>query len=158
MHTTRPAPAGIWKIMRRLNQRMAANYRKGFGPTRVVLLLTTIGRKSGLPRVTPLQYEEIKGVYYLGSARGAQADWYRNILANPQVQVQIRKQCWNGTAEAITDPARIADFLALRLKSHPLMIGLIMHLEGLPLRYTRSDLEAYAARRALVAIRPAALE
>jgi len=34
-------------------------YRLGLGPLvgRVVLLLTTTGRKSGLPRVTPLQAE-----------------------------------------------------------------------------------------------------
>jgi F420H(2)-dependent quinone reductase len=119
MSITKPAPAGIWKIMSRLNQRMVANYRKGFGPTRMVLLLTTIGRKSGLPRVTPLQYEEIEGVYYLGSARGAQADWYRNILANPQVQIQIRKQCWNGTAEADHRHSQNCRFFSSALETPP---------------------------------------
>ena len=64
----------IYRRMKNLNARMMANYKRGFGPTRVVMLLTTIGRKSGLPRQTPLQYEEIEGVYYVGSARGVQAD------------------------------------------------------------------------------------
>jgi hypothetical protein len=45
----------IYHRMKNLNIRMAANYKRGFGPTRIVLLLTTTGRKSGLPRVTPLQ-------------------------------------------------------------------------------------------------------
>ena len=33
--------------MKTLNSCMVKNYWRGFGPTRVVLLLTTIGRKSG---------------------------------------------------------------------------------------------------------------
>ena len=140
--------------MRWMNHRMARNYRRGIGPAKVVLLLTTIGRKSGIPRVTPLQYEEVDGLYYLGSARGTQADWYRNILMNPQVVIQIREQKFTGSAEAVTDVGRIADFLALRLKRHPLMMGLLMRLEGLPLRFSRADLEQFAAQKALVVIRP----
>ena len=140
--------------MRWMNHRMARNYRRGMGPAKVVLLLTTIGRKSGAPRVTPLQYEEIDGLYYLGSARGTHADWYRNILINPQVEFQIREKKFTGSAEAVTDVGRIADFLALRLKRHPLMMGLLMRLEGLPLRFSRADLEQFAAQKALVVIRP----
>ncbi|MBN2149659.1 MAG: nitroreductase family deazaflavin-dependent oxidoreductase [Anaerolineales bacterium] len=146
--------AGIYRWMKPFNQRMAKNYQKGFGPTRVVLLLTTTGRKSGLPRVTPLQYEQIDGVYYVGSARGPQADWFRNIQANPQVGVQIKDRQFQALAEAVTDPQRIADFFQLRLKRHPLMIGLMMRLEGLPWRYTRADLEKFAAQKALAVIRP----
>lgn len=140
--------------MRRMNLRMARNYQRGIGPGRVVLLLTTTGRKSGLPRVTPLQYEEMEGLYYLGSARGAQADWYRNILANPQVEVQVGEMKFRGEAEAVTDPRRIADYLDVRLKRHPLMIGLFLRLEGLPLKFTRQDLEKLAAKKAVVIVCP----
>jgi hypothetical protein len=51
-------------------------YALGLGPLvgRLVLLLTTTGRKSGLPRVTALQYEEVAGAIYLGSSRGTQAE------------------------------------------------------------------------------------
>ena len=72
----------IYHRMKGLNARMMANYKHGYGPTRVVMLLTTIGRKSGLPRVTPLQYEEVEGDYYIASARGADADWFKNIIVN----------------------------------------------------------------------------
>ena len=65
--------------MKRLNLRITGAYTGDFPASRMVLLLTTIGRKSGLPRITPLQYEEIDGAYYVASARGAQADWFRNI-------------------------------------------------------------------------------
>ena len=144
--------------MKAMNSRMATNYRRGIGPVRMVLLLTTIGRKSGLPRVTPLQFEVVEGDYYIASARGQQADWFKNILANPQVHVQVGKQEFDVIAEPVTDPARIADFLELRLRRHPLMIRLIMHFfDGLPLRFTREDLEKFSQEKALVILRPSSV-
>jgi deazaflavin-dependent oxidoreductase (nitroreductase family) len=141
--------------MRALNARMAANYQRGFGPTRIVLLLTTTGRKSGLPRVTPLQFEKIDGAYYLASARGAEADWFRNILANPNVQVQIGDWHFEAVAEVVIDPRRIADFIELRLRRHPVMLRLIMHLfDGLPLRFTHEDLDALSKNKAIVILHP----
>lgn len=145
----------IYHRMKGLNTRMMANYKHGFGPTRVVMLLTTIGRKSGLPRGTPLQYEEVDGDYYIASARGADADWFKNIVANPNVHVQIRNREFDATAEPVTDPSRIADFIELRLQRHPIMIRLIMHLfDGLPLRFTRSDLEKFCQEKAMVVLCP----
>lgn len=134
-----------------------AMYALGLGPLvgRVVLLLTTTGRKSGLPRVTPLQYEEIDGAIYLGSARGTQADWFRNILANPHVQVQVKGRRFWGLAQPVVDPCAIADFLQVRLQRHPRMVGLILKSDGLPAQPTRAELEAYAGRLAMVIIRPA---
>ena len=74
----------IYHRMKGLNARMMANYKRGFGPTRVVMLLTTIGRKSGLPRMTPLQYEEVNGIYYIASGRGSGADWFNGIVPLPK--------------------------------------------------------------------------
>jgi deazaflavin-dependent oxidoreductase (nitroreductase family) len=145
----------IYHWMRGLNARMAANYRRGFGPTGVVLLLTTIGRKSGQPRLTPLQFEELDGDYYIASARGAQADWFKNLQSNPLVQVQLGRRCFAAQAEPVMDPRRLADFIELRLKRRPLMIRLIMHLfDGLPLRFNRADLEKIAAQKVLVILHP----
>jgi deazaflavin-dependent oxidoreductase (nitroreductase family) len=130
-------------------------YALGLGPIygRLVLLLTTIGRKSGLPRVTPLQYEEVDGVIYVAAARGQKADWFRNIVANPHVEVRVRNKHFHGLAEPITDPARIADFLELRLERHPRMIGAMFRAQGLPTQPNRTQLEQYAANRAMVVIR-----
>lgn len=120
-----------------------------------MLLLTTTGRKSGQPRVTPLQYEEVDGAYYIASARGLQADWFKNILVNPQVRVQIRNREFDAIAEPVTDPVRIADFIELRLRRHPQVIRLIMHFfDGLPLRFTRAQLEDFCQQKALAILRP----
>lgn len=138
--------------MSKLNPRMAANYRRGFGPRRMVLLLTTRGRKSGLPRVTPLQYEHWNGVLWVASARGAEADWFCNLVVDPHVEVEMNGEHFSGQAQAIADPIQIADFLQMRLQRHPWMMGVLMRLEGLPLRYTRRDLERFAAEKAMAAI------
>ncbi len=144
----------VWRIMRRLNRQMATRViGRGRGPRGVVLLLTTVGRKSGQPRVTPLQFEEDNGVIYVAAARGPHADWFRNIQANPHVKVQIADRVLAGLAEPIVDPARIADFLLLRLKRHPIMMRAMLATEG-QWRCRRTDLERFAVNKALVAIRP----
>ncbi|MFQ6134855.1 MAG: nitroreductase family deazaflavin-dependent oxidoreductase [Nitrososphaerales archaeon] len=131
-------------------------YWLGLGPIvgRLILLLTTTGRKSGLPRVTPLQYEEIDGVIYVAPARGRKADWFRNILSDPRVEVRVKSERFQGVAEPITDSARIADFLEWRLQRHPRMIGAMLWFAGLPAQPDRDQLERYATKIALVAIRP----
>jgi deazaflavin-dependent oxidoreductase (nitroreductase family) len=145
----------LYHRLKPFNARMIENYKNGKGPGGVVLLLTTTGRKSGLPRSTPLQYEEYNDRVYVASARGQQSDWYRNILANPSVHVQIQQREFDALAEPITDPVCIADFLEERLRRHPVMVRLIMCLfDGLPLRATRADLEKLAAQKVLVALHP----
>ena len=80
----------LYHHMRRLNARLATNLKRGKGPTGTVLVLTTTGRRSGLPRDTPLQFEEVDGVLHVASARGTAADWYRNAVADPRVRVTVR--------------------------------------------------------------------
>jgi deazaflavin-dependent oxidoreductase (nitroreductase family) len=131
-------------------------YAVGLGPLigGVILLLTTTGRRSGKPRVTPLQYEEIDGLIYLGAALGTHADWYRNILANPSVKLQVKSRIISGLARAITDPQQIADYLQTRLQHHPLMMRAILCSDGLRPPFTRADLEQYAGHLTLVVIQP----
>ena len=131
-------------------------YRLGLGPLigRVVLLLTTTGRKSGLARVTPLQYEIINGAYYIGAALGLSSDWVRNLIAEPKVQVRVKNQRFSGKAEVITDLSEIVDFLEYRMAQHPRMIGMIMRLDGLGANPNREDLEEYANNLAVIRIIP----
>jgi deazaflavin-dependent oxidoreductase (nitroreductase family) len=140
--------------MRQLSRLMIRSYGPKSPAARFVLLLTTIGRKSGLPRTTPLQYEELEAVYYVASARGVQADWYRNLLKDPQVLVQVKEKHFTARAMPIADPERIADFLQLRLERRPRFMGVMLRLEGLPRKYGRTELVEFARRLALVALYP----
>ena len=142
----RPPSAKVFKTL----------YAIGLGPLvgRLVLLLTTTGRKSGQPRVTALQYEEIDGAIYLGSSRGIHADWVRNIHADPRVKIRVKDRRFDGLAEVVTDCERIADFMQVRLERHPRMIGMIMKSEGLPEKPNRDELVEYSRKLAMVIVRP----
>ncbi|HUF00729.1 MAG TPA: nitroreductase/quinone reductase family protein, partial [Anaerolineales bacterium] len=61
-----------WAKMKNIQKLHRLLYAIGLGPLvgRIILLLTTTGRRSGAKRVTPLQYELIGNDYYVGSARG----------------------------------------------------------------------------------------
>lgn len=140
-----------WRIMRAVN-RKSLSFGTAKRPGPAVLFLTTIGRKSGLPRTTPLQYEEIDGAYYVGSARGREGDWFRNIEKNPAVEVDVKGLRFPARAEAVTDPVRIADFLEYRLKRHPVMMRLMLPFQGLSPFAGRKDLEKAAAKSIAIAI------
>jgi deazaflavin-dependent oxidoreductase (nitroreductase family) len=60
-----------------------------------VLLLTTLGRRSGLPRVLPLLYIEAeKGYVVVASNAGDDRDpaWWQNLLARPEASVQVGRE------------------------------------------------------------------
>jgi deazaflavin-dependent oxidoreductase (nitroreductase family) len=152
MATPRRIPDFLWHFMRWLNPRISRRFREGRKAGPSVLVLTTTGRKSGSPHSTPLQYELVEGVYYVASARGAMADWYRNLVIDPQVNIEVRGEQLAMRAEAITDPVRIADFFEMRLERNPKMIGAMMRIEGLPAKFSRTELEEFASHKALAAL------
>jgi len=60
-----------------------------------VLLLTTVGRKSGQRRIVPLLFlEEGDNVVTVASQGGLPKDplWYKNLQANPECEVQIKRR------------------------------------------------------------------
>ena len=58
-----------------------------------MLLLHTTGAKSGLERVNPMMYQDLGDgrVAVFASKAGADSDpdWYRNLVANPDVTAEI---------------------------------------------------------------------
>jgi len=85
---------------------------------------------------------------------GDAADWFRNLVINPAVEVRVKSRRFKAEAEPITDPSRIADFLELRLRSHPRIVGKILQSEGLPAQPEREQLESYAEKIAVVKLAP----
>ena len=56
------------------------------------LLLTTTGRKSGEKFIFPLYYGKAGNSYIVVASKGGAPQhpgWYRNLLANPEVEVQV---------------------------------------------------------------------
>jgi deazaflavin-dependent oxidoreductase (nitroreductase family) len=58
-----------------------------------ILLLTTTGRKSGLPRTTPLIFAKDGDDYLVVASMGGAPQhpkWYGNLLAEPAARIQVR--------------------------------------------------------------------
>ena len=75
-----------------------------------VVELHTVGRNSGRPRSTMLTAPVIDGdrVVLVASKGGddRDPDWYRNLLANPQVTVELGTETFPATAVPVTGPER----------------------------------------------------
>ena len=77
-----------------MNDPVIASFRANGGRTGrkyPVILLTTIGAKTGQPRVTPLNFLEEDGRISVIASRGGSATdpgWYRNLVANPVVTIE----------------------------------------------------------------------
>ena len=68
----------------------------GYGDLEVpALLLTTTGRKSGEKYIFPLFYGDAGNSYIIVASKGGAPEhpgWYKNILGNPEVEVQVGTQ------------------------------------------------------------------
>lgn len=74
-----------------------------------ILLLYTKGWKSGKPTVTPLIFRQHGDDYVIvGSKEGAAKapDWYRNLQADPNVEVQIKGERFGAHARAASADER----------------------------------------------------
>lgn len=71
-----------------------------------ILVIHHTGRKSGLPRRTPVNYAIVDGEIYCTAGFGKGSDWFRNIQANPNVEVWLPDGWWSGTALDVGDDPR----------------------------------------------------
>jgi len=74
-----------------------------------VALLTTTGRKTGEPRVSPLLYLREGDRVILGASRSGSDKhplWYLNLKANPKVSVQIKDEILALTARDANEAER----------------------------------------------------
>jgi len=95
-----------------VNRRVAVPLlRVGGGPalatpvTGSILVLRTVGRRTGLIRDAPLGYALIGGRVVVMAGYGRGAHWFRNALADPRVEVMLPGALLAGHAEEITQPA-----------------------------------------------------
>jgi len=76
-----------------------------------LLLLTTIGAKTGHSRTNPLAYlEDGRRYVIIASYAGAPSHppWYHNLLAHPDVEVEVGTERFAAQAEIVAEPERSA--------------------------------------------------
>ncbi len=83
-----------------------------------LLLLGTIGAKSGLPRTNPLAYmREGDQLIVIASYAGAPSNppWYYNLLANPEVTVELGVEKFTALASVVDEPDRSTLYATMAL-------------------------------------------
>jgi deazaflavin-dependent oxidoreductase (nitroreductase family) len=74
-----------------------------------MVLMTTVGAKSGQTRVNPVMYRTDGGrMYVFASKAGAPTnpDWYYNMVANPEMSVEVGTDSYDVTATEIKGAER----------------------------------------------------
>jgi deazaflavin-dependent oxidoreductase (nitroreductase family) len=128
-------------------------WRMGLGPLlkRRMLLLTTWGRKSRLPRHTMLSYTLHAGKAYLISGWGQRTDWYQNAIADGHTTVQLGGPAYHAFARRVVDIEEYATVIKIMLRT-----GGDAHfkpwLRSLSIAYDLDDLIAKRDRVHLVAL------
>jgi deazaflavin-dependent oxidoreductase (nitroreductase family) len=70
--------------------------------------LTTTGRRSGTPHRIEIWFALADGTAYLLSGGGERSDWVRNLMASPEVVLEIGDEKRTATARVVSDPAEEA--------------------------------------------------
>jgi deazaflavin-dependent oxidoreductase (nitroreductase family) len=89
---------------------MVPMFRLGFGPifgnpfSGYIMVIKAIGRKTGKVRFAPVNYAIHRGNVYCISGGRKSSDWYRNLLANPQVELILPAGPVYARVEEVTDP------------------------------------------------------
>jgi deazaflavin-dependent oxidoreductase (nitroreductase family) len=100
---------------------------------RRILILGTRGRKSGKPRQTALGYsfEPESNTYLVMAGWNGRSDWYRNIMAEPQVGLWVDSRRMQAIATRLTEEENIAE-LKKMITQDPFAARMFSKLEGLP--------------------------
>jgi len=99
-------------------------YRIGILPllgfSRIFLLLITIGRKTYKRHIFPLEYHRINNTIHIFSARGTEADWFKNLQKNPEkVEVKLGYHNFKPKIEIIHSKKEKLEVIKWYVHKHP---------------------------------------
>lgn len=101
--------------MHDINRKIIEEFRSnagivgGFFEGKTVLLLHTTGAKSGLERVNPVVTLQDGDRYLIVASKGGamtHPDWYHNLVANPEVIVEVETEKFKAQAIITEEPER----------------------------------------------------
>jgi deazaflavin-dependent oxidoreductase (nitroreductase family) len=89
-----PIPYPQNKVLKKLYRIPILLFRLGLSKifSKYILILSTYGRKTGKVHHTPIEYFQHQGRFYVMSGFGTKPDWFKNILADPNVTLQINQK------------------------------------------------------------------
>lgn len=88
-NSPQPIPYPESWVLKKLYRTPILLYRLGLGKLigKMILILSTYGRKSGKVRRAAVEYFEDKGQICVISGFGDKPDWFQNLKANPHVSI-----------------------------------------------------------------------
>jgi deazaflavin-dependent oxidoreductase (nitroreductase family) len=117
-----------------------------------IMVIVHKGRKSGKTHRTPVNYAIQDGDVYCTAGFGGGSDWYKNIIANPQVEVWLPEGWWAGVAESVIGHERQNELMRQVL----IASGFAARVAGIdPAKMTDEQLAQTCSRYPLVRIRRA---
>ena len=122
------------------------------------VLLHHIGRKSGIERKTVVEtvgHDKSSDIYYIASGWGRKSQWYQNILATPNIKIQVGRRKLDVLAE-ILSPEEGAKMLISYREQHPFTARELGGFMGIDMFKTDvSELEAIVRDSVpIIALRP----
>ena len=139
---------------------MVPMYRLGFGPfmgncvSGYIMVLKTVGRKTGKVRYSPVNYSIHKGNIYWMAAWGQQSDWYRNMITTKEIEAILPAGPLFGAVEEVTD----LDERRIVLRKILQNAGFAGFFEGFnPFTITDEDLLHKTTDKLLLRIRPSGI-
>ncbi len=73
--------------------------------------ITVTGRRSGRPITIPVWFVEDGDTLYLLPVRGSDADWYRNLVANPTIRLTADGAEHTTRSSPTTDPRKVHEIV-----------------------------------------------
>jgi deazaflavin-dependent oxidoreductase (nitroreductase family) len=122
------------------NRLVLAATRAGL-PTPGVVILETIGRRSGEPRRVPVSRLLEGDTLWIVTEHGRKAAYVRNIEANPRVRVRAGRRWRTGTAQVVSG----VDWRALQRRLPSKLSSAAVRLMGTEHLTIRVDLDAASA-------------
>ena len=118
------------------------------------MLLTTIGHKSGKERRTPLgyTYEPKVDTYYLTAGWDGNTDWYRNLQANPQVNVWIGKRRFDCLSRFVSEEEAVK-LIQKFIDINPFASQLLPQITGKPFDPSEEGLKRAIPHFPMVALK-----
>ena len=147
---TSKAPGGLLRWLLRFPITL---YRLGLGWLLGgrFLLINHVGRKSGQMRQTVVEvagHDRDSDTYYVASGWGYKSNWYRNLLAQPEISIQVGRRKLPVHAENLSPEAGAQVLLTYR-KQHPFTAGELGGFMGLDIGKSSDDELANIVRDSL---------
>jgi len=133
-------------------------YRLGLGGLlgERFVLLNHVGRKSGQPRQAVLEvvfHDPETGAYLVAAGFGEKSDWYKNVMAHPQVSIQVGRKRMGARAGRLP-LAQATQVLLDYNRRHPAALRTLAGILGYRTDGSQADVRDLAGMIPIVKLTP----